>query len=87
MLFSISVSFTYKHVNHTVIFELKKLYKKNNNYKLDELGVKLTGPVFSCNLDSGKSNVPGYTRETHSPLLVGTSSSILISSSVSVSVF
>jgi hypothetical protein len=28
MLFSISVSFTNKHVNHTVIFELKKLNKK-----------------------------------------------------------
>ena len=28
MLFSISVSFTNKHVNHTVIFELKKLKKK-----------------------------------------------------------
>jgi hypothetical protein len=28
MLFSISVSLTNKHVNHTVIFELKKLYKK-----------------------------------------------------------
>jgi hypothetical protein len=33
MLFSISVSFTYKHVNHTVIFELKKLYKKNKKNK------------------------------------------------------
>ena len=28
MLFSISVSFTNKHVNHTVIFKLKKLKKK-----------------------------------------------------------
>ena len=86
MLFSISVSFTNKYVNHTVIFELKKLYIKINNYKLDELGVKLTGPVSSCNLDSGKSNVPGYTRETHGPLLAGTASSILISSLVYVSV-
>jgi hypothetical protein len=33
---------------------------------LYELGVKLTGPVSSCNLDSCKSNVPGYTRETQS---------------------
>jgi hypothetical protein len=57
------------------------------NYKLDELGVKLTGPVCPCNLDSGKSNVPGYIRETHGPLLAGTASSMLISSSVSVSVF
>ena len=55
MLFSIFVS----HVNHTVIFELKKLYKKsppprpknNLNYKMGELGVKLTDPVSSCNLD------------------------------------
>ena len=91
MLFSIYVSFTNKHVNHTVIFELKKLYEKknnnnNNNYKLDELRVKLTSPVSSCNLDSGKSNVPGYTKETHGPLLTGTASSILISSSESVSV-
>ena len=42
---------------------------------MDELGVKLTGPVSPSNLDSGKSNVPGYTTETHGPLL---SSSILI---------
>jgi hypothetical protein len=28
-----SVSFTNKHVNHTVIFELKKLYKKNKKNK------------------------------------------------------
>ena len=53
---------------------------------MDELGVKLNGPVSSWNLDSGKSNVPGYTTETHSPLLAGTASSILNSSSVSVSV-
>ena len=85
MLFSISVSFTNKNVNHIVIFELKKLLK-NNYYKMDELGVKLNGPVSSLNLDSGKSNVPGYTTETHSPLLAGTASSILNSSSVSVSV-
>jgi hypothetical protein len=83
MLFSISVSFTNKNVNHIVIFELKKLLKKY--YKMDELGVKLNGPVSSWNLDSGKSNVPGYTTETNSPLLAGTASSILNSSSVSVS--
>ena len=46
MLFSISVSFTYKHVNHTVIFELKKLYIKKNNYELDELGAKMTVCLF-----------------------------------------
>ena len=78
-MFSIFVSFTNKHVNHTVIFELKKPKKKKqkqkNNYKMDELGVKLTGPVSPWNLDSGKSNVPGYTTETHGPLLT---SSILI---------
>jgi hypothetical protein len=44
---------------------------------MDELGVKLNDPVSSWNLDSGKSNVPGYTTETHSPLLAGTASSIL----------
>ena len=38
MLFSIFVSFTNKEVNHTVIFQVKKLY---------ELGVKLNGPVSS----------------------------------------
>jgi hypothetical protein len=32
MLFSISVSLTNKHVNHTVIFELKKLFKKNGDH-------------------------------------------------------
>ena len=53
---------------------------------MDELGVKLTGPVSSWNLDSGKSNVPRYTTETRGPLLAGTASSILIFSSVSVSV-
>ena len=53
---------------------------------MDELGVKLNGPVSSWNLDSGKSNVPQYTTETHSPLLAGIASSILNSSSVSVSV-
>jgi hypothetical protein len=53
---------------------------------MDELGVKLNSPVSSWNLDSGKSNVPGYTTETHSPLLAGTASSILNSSSVCVSV-
>ena len=46
MLFSISVSFTNKNVNHIVIFELKKLLKRNY-YKMDELGVKLNGPVSS----------------------------------------
>ena len=86
MLFSISVSFTNKNVNHIVIFELKKLKNKNTIEWPDELGVKLNGPVSSWNLDSGKSNVPGYTTETHSPLLAGTASSILNSSSVSVSV-
>ena len=35
---------------------------------MDELGVKLNGPVSSWNPDSGKSNVPGYTTETHSYL-------------------
>ena len=45
MLFSISVSFTNKNVNHIVIFELKKPFKKY--YKMDELGVKLNGPVSS----------------------------------------
>jgi len=75
MLFSIFVSFTNKHVNHTVIFELKKLYKKkkkkkNNphNYEMDELGVKLTGPVSSRNLDSGKSNVPDNIQQKHTVL-------------------
>jgi hypothetical protein len=53
---------------------------------MDELGVKLTGPVSSWNLDSGKSNVPGYTTDTHGHLLAGTVSSIFIFSSVSVSV-
>ena len=53
---------------------------------MDELGVKMNSPVSSWNLDSGKSNVPGYTIETNSPLLAGTASSILNSSSVSVSV-
>ena len=81
MLFSISVSFTNKNVNHIVIFELKKLKNKNTIEWPDELGVKLNGPVSSWNLDSGKSNVPGYTTETHSPLLAGTASSILNSSS------
>jgi len=33
MLFSIFVSFTNKHVNHTVIFELKKLYEKKMKKK------------------------------------------------------
>jgi hypothetical protein len=46
MLFNISVSLTNKNVNHVVIFELKKL-KKKNYYKMDELGVKLNGPVSS----------------------------------------
>ena len=45
MLFSISVSFTNKNVNHIVIFELKKL--KNTIEWPDELGVKLNGPVSS----------------------------------------
>ena len=33
MLFSISVSFTNKNVNHIVIFELKKLLKKYTNMR------------------------------------------------------
>jgi hypothetical protein len=34
---------------------------------MGELGVKLTGPVSSWNLDSGKSNIPGfYNRNTRS---------------------
>jgi rRNA-processing protein FCF1 len=33
MLFSIFVSFTNKHVNHTVILELKKLKKKKKKKK------------------------------------------------------
>ena len=51
---------------------------------MDELGVKLTGPVSLWNLDSGKSNFPGYTTETHGPLPAGTASSKLIFSSRSV---
>jgi hypothetical protein len=47
MLFSISVSFTNKNVNHIVIFELKKLKNKNTIEWPDELGVKLNGPVSS----------------------------------------
>ena len=81
MQFSISVSFTNKQVNHTVIFELKKLKKNNNNknykmIKMDELGMKLTGLVSSWNLDSGISNVPEYTTEIHGPLLAGAASYI-----------
>jgi hypothetical protein len=61
MLFSISVSFTNKNVNHIVIFELKKLKNKNTIEWPDELGVKLNGPVSSWNLDSG-NNYPTYQR-------------------------
>jgi hypothetical protein len=84
MLFSISVGFTNKHVNHTEIFRLIKLLK--NTIKMDELGAKMTDLVSTGNLGSGKSNVPGSTTEIHGHLLAGTASSILISSSVSVSV-
>ena len=49
---------------------------------MDELGVKLTLHEIS----TGKSNVRGYTTETHDPLLAGTASSLLIFSSISVSV-
>jgi hypothetical protein len=48
MLFSISVSFTNKNVNHTVIFELKKLYKNKNNYESkNRLNLPVTY-VFVC---------------------------------------
>jgi hypothetical protein len=42
---------------------------------VDELGAKMTGPVSTGNLGSGKSNVPGSTTEIHGPLLAGTASS------------
>jgi hypothetical protein len=62
MLFSISVSFTNRNVNHIVIFELKNLKKnKKKNYKMDELGVKFNGPVSSWNLDFYYTRVPGFS--------------------------
>jgi hypothetical protein len=42
MLFSISVSFTNKHVNHTVIFELKKLKKKRKK----RMNTRVSGIIF-----------------------------------------
>jgi hypothetical protein len=50
----------------------RNFIKNKKIYKMDELGVKLTGPVSISTLVNQRS--PDYTTETHGPLLAGTAS-------------